>query len=594
MCGIACYTGKRKASEVVLKGLSVLEYRGYDSAGIALFDDKGELCIAKKAGYVSTLKKLAQNLEGHCAIGHTRWATHGPPTDENSHPHKRGDFCVVHNGIIENFLTLKKSLQKQGKKFVTQTDTEVIAALLEHCFDGDVFNTISIVAQKLRGSFALAILHKDSPDKIYVVKKKSPLVVGVGDGECFVSSDPMAFSCFCDDVVYLKDNEMGIVWQGGLSVFDFFQNKKTVKVQKTDVIHIEEGQKIKSHTKKEIFEIPSALRKTANDFFADSVITAKAIDIFSKNVKVIMTGCGTAYNACLVGKYIWESVLRVPVEAEIASEYRYKNPIAGKGCLFVAISQSGETADTIEATKLAKSKGADIIVITNVSHSTLTKYADLVLHTKAGCEVAVAATKSYVTQILLLLCMALLVCGDSKSAKQIKKQIEDLPTLATKALALEGKIESLAKAHCKKQAVFFVGRGLDYPLATEGALKLKEVSYVHSQGFAAGELKHGSLALVDKNVLVICLVTQKRVADKMMSALHEVVSRGGKAVVFTQIEKVAENLDDEQVIRLPCTSDLIMPVIAAIPCQLFAYYMSIERGLNPDRPRNLAKSVTVE
>ena len=574
-------------------GLQLLEYRGYDSAGIALFDSEGKLQITKRAGYVSQLAKAVSGDDARCAIGHTRWATHGIANETNCHPHCCGKFCVVHNGIIENFATLKKQLLQKGKKFLSQTDSEVIAVLLDDCYCGDVLDAVGRVAKKLKGSFALAILCTDFKDKIYLAKKDSPLCVGIGDDECFVSSDHIAFAKYTDNVVFFKDNEMGVVSKNGVELFDFCKNKKALRYTNQNICDEYFCDKTKSYTHKEIFEIPKAIRRTANEFFADEVIKQKAIDIFAKNDKVILTGCGTAYNACLVGKYIWESVLRIPVEAELASELRYKNPVMGKGTLLVAVSQSGETADTLQATKLAKSKGADVIVITNVCHSSLTKLADLVLHTKAGREVAVAATKSYVTQVLLFLCMATIVCKD-KAIKEIKKQIDDLPYLATKALLLEDKVSKFAKEFCKKQGVFFVGRGLDYPLATEGSLKLKEVTYMHSQGFAAGELKHGSLALIDKNVLVVGLVTQKKVADKTMSALHEVISRGGKVLLVTQFEKKAKDFGCDGILQLPPATDLLMPMIAIIPLQLFAYHVSVARGINPDKPRNLAKSVTVE
>lgn len=594
MCGITGYTGKRKASEVVVDGLALLEYRGYDSAGIALFDEKGNLQITKKAGFVSHLKKAVYGKEGCCGIGHTRWATHGIPNETNCHPHCCGKFCVVHNGIIENFATLKKGLQKKGKKFLSQTDSEVVAVLLDEVYDGDVLDSLGKVAKMLKGSFAIAVLCHDFCDRIYFLKKGSPLVVGVGKNENFVASDLLAFAKYTDDVVFLKDNEMGFVDQNNLFIFDFCKNKKVVHLCKSCAQVDNLSQPPKSFMHKEIFEIPKALRMTANDFFNDQYKKQKAIDIFAKNDKVIMIGCGTAYNACLVGKLLWEKVLHLPVEVDLASEFRYKNSLVSKGTLVVAVSQSGETADTLRATKLAKSKGADVVVITNVAHSSITKNADLVLHTKAGQEVAVAATKSYATQVLLFLCLACLLGKDSKAIKEIKKQIDDLPYLATKALLADTVVAKKAKEFCKKQGVFFVGRGLDYPLATEGALKLKEISYIFSQGFAAGELKHGSIALVDKNVLVVGIVTQKKVADKTINALHEVSCRGAKVLIVTQFDKLAKDAGYNNVIKLPGATDLLMPILAVIPLQLFAYHVSVARGLDPDKPRNLAKSVTVE
>lgn len=593
MCGIVGYIGKRRARDYIIQGLKILEYRGYDSSGLAVFDGGGKINCVKRAGYVSQLENATQNVEGYCGIGHTRWATHGAPSDLNSHPHSCGKFTLVHNGIIENFAAVKHQLKQRGKKFVTQTDSEAIAVFLDDVYDGDVVKALSLALKKLKGSFAVALLCKDFPDEIFVVKKQSPLVVGLGDGECFVASDCMAFSAYTDKAVYLKDNEIGVVSAQGLKLFDGNGNKKTVKQEKTATEYFA-PEDCKSFMYKEIYEIPKAAQYTAGEFFSNDKKKSQVIDIFSKNDKVVMIGCGTAYNACLVGKNIFEAVLRVPVETELASEFRYKNPIVDDKTVVVAVSQSGETADTIAGVRLAKSKGADVVVITNVAHSSITRYADLVLHTKAGAEVAVAATKSYVTQILLFLCMATVLSDDLKSIAAIKKEIDNLAQLTQKTLALDEQVHKLAKEFCKKQSVFFIGRGMDYALALEGTLKLKEVSYIHSEGFASGELKHGTLALIDKNALVIAVVTQRHLAEKTFNALHEVQARGGKVVIITPFEKAKNDVSCDAFLQLPSASGLVSPLSAIIPLQLFAYYMSVERGINPDKPRNLAKSVTVE
>ena len=593
MCGIVGYIGKRRARDYIIQGLKILEYRGYDSAGLAVFDGCGKINCIKRAGYVSQLESATIGTEGNCGIGHTRWATHGAPSDVNSHPHTCGKFTLVHNGIIENFVSIKSQLANKGKRFLTQTDSEAIAVFLDDVYDGDVIKALSAALKKLKGSFALAILCKDFPDKIFVVKKQSPLVVGIGDAECFVASDCMAFSQYTDKAVYLKDNEIGEVSSQGIKLFDGNGNRKAVKIEKTATEYFAPAD-CKSFMYKEIYEIPKAVQYTAEEFFANDEKKLGVVDIFSKNDKVVMIGCGTAYNACLVGKNIFETVLRVPVEVELASEFRYKNPIIDDKTVVVAVSQSGETADTIAGVRLAKSKGADVVVITNVAHSSITRYADMVLHTKAGAEVAVAATKSYLTQILLFLCVATVLSDDLKSVAAIKKEIESLPQLTQKTLALDEQVHKLAKEFCKKQSVFFIGRGLDYALALEGTLKLKEVSYIHSEGFASGELKHGTLALIDKNALVIAVVTQRHVAEKTCNALHEVQARGGKVVVITPFEKAKNDVECDAFLQLPSSSGLIAPMSAIIPLQLFAYYMSVERGINPDKPRNLAKSVTVE
>lgn len=593
MCGIVGYIGKRKAVDVIIDGLKILEYRGYDSAGLSVFDGK-KIVTVKKKGFVGELEKNAEGLQGFCGIGHTRWATHGAPSDSNSHPHLSGKFALVHNGIIENFDDIKRQLKEKGKRFLTDTDSEAAVRLIDDMYEGDVLKAVCGAVKKMKGSFAFAILCKDFPDKVFVVKKQSPLVVGLGDGECFVASDCMAFSKYTDKAVYLKDNEVGVVDKNGLSLFDFNLNKKNFRTEKTDIgDDYRLSENCSSFMYKEIFESPKALQYTAADFFADTAMQKQVIDIFSKHDKVIMLGCGTAYNACLVGKNVFEKMLDVDCETELASEFRYKNPKVNSNTLVIAVSQSGETADTIAAVKLAKAKGAGIAVITNVRHSSLTRFADVVLHTKAGAEVAVAATKSYLTQTLMFLLVATLLRDGSKVSEEIKKQILKLPQTAEQALKFDALMQKYAKKHCQKQSVFFIGRGMDYALAAEGTLKLKEVSYIHSEGFAAGELKHGTLALIDKNALVIAIATQRNVAEKTVNALHEVTARGGKVILLTCFEKLKDTKGAE-VILLPQTGGLLMTAPAIIPLQLFAYHMSVERGINPDKPRNLAKSVTVE
>ena len=593
MCGIVGYIGKRKAVDVIIDGLKILEYRGYDSAGLSVFDGK-KIVTVKKKGFVGELEKNAEGLQGVCGIGHTRWATHGAPSDSNSHPHLSGKFALVHNGIIENFDDIKRQLKEKGKRFLTDTDSEAAVRLIDDMYEGDVLKAVCGAVKKMKGSFAFAILCKDFPDKVFVVKKQSPLVVGLGEGECFVASDCMAFSKYTDKAVYLKDNEVGVVDKNGLSLFDFNLNKKNFRTEKTDIgDDYRLSENCSSFMYKEIFESPKALQYTAADFFADTATQKQVIDIFSKHDKVIMLGCGTAYNACLVGKNVFEKMLDVDCETELASEFRYKNPKVNSNTLVIAVSQSGETADTIAAVKLAKAKGAGIAVITNVRHSSLTRFADVVLHTKAGAEVAVAATKSYLTQTLMFLLVATLLREGSKVSEEIKKQILKLPQTAEQALKFDSLMQKYAKKHCQKQSVFFIGRGMDYALAAEGTLKLKEVSYIHSEGFAAGELKHGTLALIDKNALVIAIATQRNVAEKTVNALHEVTARGGKVILLTCFEKLKDTKGAE-VILLPQTGGLLMTAPAIIPLQLFAYHMSVERGINPDKPRNLAKSVTVE
>lgn len=592
MCGIAGYVGRRNARDVIIQGLKVLEYRGYDSAGLALFDG-GRLVTVKRTGYVERLDAATQNLFGNCGVGHTRWATHGAPSEVNCHPHTSGKFTVVHNGIIENFAYIKKRLEKEGRKFLSQTDTEVAACLIDRLYCGDPLKALSAAMRQLEGSFAFAVLCADFPDRIFVMKRKSPLAVGIGDGECFVASDCAAFSEYTSAALFMRDDEIGVAKAGSFLLYDAYLRKKPVRWE--DVGRGgEDDATAESFMKKEIFETPAALRETEKAFFDDDGLKKHVIDIFSKNDKVVMIGCGTAYNACLIGKSLFETVLRVPAEVWLASEFRYSDPIVDGKTVVVAVSQSGETADTLAAVRLAKSLGADTVAITNAARSAITREADLVLHTKAGREVAVAATKSYAAQILTFLCLVTALSDDMKAVAHLRKEIAALPSLAAEALSAEGEIKALAKKYCKKRAVFFVGRCADYALAVEGSLKLKEVSYVHSEGFAAGELKHGTLALVDKDALVIAVITQRQVADKTLNALYEVTARGGKVIVVSPFEDLIRETPFDGFIKTPLSSGLTATVAAALELQLFAYYMSVERGINPDKPRNLAKSVTVE
>lgn len=586
MCGIVGYVGRRNAADRLIDGLKALEYRGYDSAGIAVFDQSGKINVVKRAGYVCKLQKAVGNVKGVCGIGHTRWATHGAPDKINAHPHTSGRITLVHNGIIENFAELKDELQKKGAKFVSQTDSEVAAAFIDSVFDGDGVAALCCALAKLRGSFAIAMLCEGQTDKIFAVAKNSPLVLGLGKDEFFAASDAQAFCGLADSVVVMKDGEIAEICANGVRIFD--SKGRSVPLRKEKAAERSVAPTCRgSRMLAEIFEAPKALEDTAKAFFGTSV-QKQVVDIFSKNDKVVMLGCGTAYHACLIGKNLFESVLGVPVEAELASEYRYKKPLTDDKTAVVAVSQSGETADTIAAAKLAKARGADLIVITNAAGSALTRIADVTVETKAGAEVAVAATKSYLAQAEVFLCFVTALSKDMKAANEIKKEIFALPQLARRALALQDQVKRAARKFRKKKAVFFIGRGLDFALAQESALKFKEVTYIHSEGFAAGELKHGTLALVDKNTLTCAFITQRHVADKTLNALHEVRSRGGHTLVIGVDEK------GDGAITLPKAGSLFAPFAAAIVMQMFACFASEARGIDPDRPKNLAKSVTVE
>lgn len=608
MCGIVGYIGDEQATPILIEGLKKLEYRGYDSAGIAVIND-GNINIKKAKGRISELEEALKkdNLYGSIGIGHTRWATHGEPSDINSHPHlsQSGIIAVVHNGIIENYLPLKKRLIEEGYTFKSETDTEVVANLLEYYYKGDIVEAVMKVLDRIEGSYALGVLSKDYPDMIVAARKDAPLIVGLGDGENFIASDVPAILKHTRKVYFLDDKEIAIIKKDSVKIIDAFGKdvQKSVFEVKWDVESAEKGG-YEHFMLKEIHEQPNAIKDTlrgriVNDgeIVLDKVKITK--DEIDKIEKIFIVACGTAYHAGIVGKYAIEKFARIPVEVDIASEFRYREPIINERTLTIVVSQSGETADTIAALKEAKKHNSRVIAITNVVGSSISREADDVIYTWAGPEIAVASTKAYTTQLVALYLIALdlaLKKGtiEKEYAKQICDELKKLPEKAERILNYKDELQEFASNHFNTKDVFYLGRGLDYAVAMEGSLKLKEISYIHSEAYAAGELKHGTLALIENGTLVIALATQEHLFEKMLSNIREVTTRGGYVLAFAmegnkQLEGIVE-----KVIYLPKTREEVAPVITVIPLQLLAYYMAVEKGCDVDKPRNLAKSVTVE
>ncbi len=612
MCGIVGYVGARQATPVLVNALKKLEYRGYDSAGIAVLQDE-DIVVRKAKGALKFLERkiAAETIRGSIGIGHTRWATHGEPSDINSHPHTdvSGRIAIVHNGIIENYARLKEWLQSRGVVFRSQTDTEVIAHLINYYYEGDIFSAVLQALQRLEGSYALGVLCHDFPDRIIAVRKDSPLVVGLGQKENLLASDVPALLEYTREVYFLEDRELAVLYTDHVDLFTA-QGEKIIRAPyhvDWDLDSAEKGG-FEHFMLKEIHEQPKALRNTLTPRItkeADGTRSIRfdevAIDGAAwKNAKrIVITACGTAYHAGVVGKYAFEHFVRIPVEVDIASEYRYRDPVFDPSDVFIVISQSGETADTLAAVRLARSAGAKILAVTNAVGSTLSREANLVLYTWAGPEIAVASTKAFTTQLtcLYLLALKMAEVRGSLSHEQLQPltaELEALPAKAERILANKEIIQKFAARQFNKNKVFFMGRLFDYAISLESALKLKEISYTHSEAFAAGELKHGPIALVDESTLIVATATQRALFDKIASNIIEVASRGASSLVITQDQNgyFADCADETFVI--PDVSDVFSPIISIIPAQLFAYYCAVQRGNDPDKPRNLAKSVTVE
>ena len=610
MCGIVGYIGFNQASDFLLDGMAKLEYRGYDSAGIAVIGPENVIKIQKKVGRLANLEAIvkADPNEGTVGIGHTRWATHGRPSDMNAHPHasEDGKFAVVHNGIIENYMPLKEELIEKGYHFKSETDTEVVAHLLEDMYDGDFVSTVRRMLARVDGAYALEIICADEPDKIICTKKENPLVIGLGKGENFVASDIPAIINYTRDTYILSDGELAIVTRDNVSVFDREGNA----IDK-EVFHVswnaEAAEKggYEHFMLKEIHDQPKAVRDTFGTHISEDGKTVHfeelnwtADDVAAFN-KILIVACGTAYHAGLVTKQYIENLARIPVSVEIASEYRYSNPLTDDKTLCIVISQSGETSDTLAALKEAKRHGAKSLAITNVVGSSISREADNTVYTWAGPEISVASTKAYTTQLVAGLLFAVYLGQlngkmDPDLGGEILCGVKSLPTLIHEIFEVDEDMKAFAKHYGFKSDAFFLGRAIDYAVAMEGALKLKEISYIHAEAYAGGELKHGTLALIEEGVPVIALATQEDVYDKMISNIREVKAR--EAVVIGIGMKGDEELSKhvDHTIYVPRANKFIAPILAVVPLQLLAYYAAITRGADVDKPRNLAKSVTVE
>jgi len=613
MCGIIGYIGAQKASPILINGLLRLEYRGYDSAGISTVEPNG-LSVMKDKGRVKNLYDLdgIDDLKGTIGIAHTRWATHGKPSKENSHPHldNSNSFSVVHNGIIENYNELKKFLTDLGYTFYSQTDTEVIPNLIHYYYLNDktddkyrLLRAVANTCKKLKGSYAIQVLSKYLPDNMIVARKDSPLVIGKGDEENYISSDIPAILSFTKDFYFLDDNEIALLSRNNIEFYDIELNKLTKRVKSIDWnAGAADKNGYEDYMLKEIFEQPNAIRETIGSRLPENELCNFEDLNFSKEFlstinKIYIVACGTAMHAGLTGKIAIEQLCQIPVTVDIASEFRYRNPIIDKNTLCIYISQSGETADTIAALKLAKSKGATTLAVSNVIGSSITREADYSIYTHAGPEIAVASTKAYTSQVMLLNILALYFAEVLESVPtselvNLKKEIMELPSKIESALKCSKEIKQFSKKMYQEKDVFFLGRGIDYNTALEGSLKLKEISYIHSEAYAAGELKHGPIALIENGVTVISILTDEHLVEKTISNVQEIITRGARTLVITNKDLPSNNID--KIVTIPDTHVLLSPIISVVPLQLLAYYISKEKGLDVDKPRNLAKSVTVE
>jgi len=609
MCGIVGYVGDRQAAEFLLDGLSKLEYRGYDSAGIAVYDGEN-IRVEKSVGRLAALRdKIKGNVPmGSLGIGHTRWATHGRPSDVNSHPHTdcHGDFAIVHNGIIENYLSLKEELIAKGHVFKSETDTEVVVHLLEEVYTGDFVAAVRAVLERIEGSYALVFMSRRHPDLLICTKQDNPLIIGLGEGENFIASDIPAIISKTRRTYILADGEVAIVRKDAVEVTNHLGAPVPKKVfEVTWNAEAAEKGGYEHFMLKEIHEQPKAVRDTMSQritadkksiSFDELAWDADYLNSFNK---IYIVACGTAYHAGLVGKYYIEKLARVLVEVDVASEFRYRDPIVDEHTLLIVVSQSGETSDTLAALKESKRRGAKTLAITNVVGSSIAREADQVVYTWAGPEIAVASTKAYTTQLVLFFMLALYMAEIKKSiaaerTAELVAQLHEIPAQVSEILSDVDPIKTFAKQYGFNEDVFYIGRGLDYAVSLEGALKLKEISYIHAEAYAAGELKHGTLALIVEGVPVIALATQRNVYEKTLSNIKEVKARDAVVIGIaaegdTELEKYVDH-----VMHVPATDEFIMPILSVIPLQLLAYYAAITRGCDVDKPRNLAKSVTVE
>ncbi len=610
MCGIVGYIGKQESVPIIIDGLRRLEYRGYDSAGIAIVNREGKLEIKRSVGKLKNLESALEGkgLKGRLGIGHTRWATHGRPSEENAHPHRAGGIVVVHNGIIENYTQLKNRLIKEGCKFTSETDTEVICHLVNKFVKEG--NKLEIAVRKalkeVEGSFAIGVINEKEPDVLIGARNGSPLVVGIGENENFIASDIPAILNHTRDVIFLDDNEMVVLSNKKYVVTDLegIPIEKEVNKVMWNAVMAEKGG-YKHFMLKEIHEQPRAIMDTIRGRISQETgsVYLDEMKLSESEIKglkkVIVVACGTSWHAGLVGKFMIEELVRLPVEVDIASEFRYRDPIVGEDVLFIAISQSGETADTLAALREAKKKGARIVSICNVVGSTITRESNGIVYTHAGPEIGVASTKAFTTQLTALFLLAVYLGSirgkiDAKAAKALLQELIHIPTLIEDVLKHDKKIEELAGRYLNYRDFLYLGRGINYPIALEGALKLKEISYIHAEGYPAGEMKHGPIALIDEDMPVVVLTAEDKVYEKVLSNIMEVKARGGKIIAIASEgnREIATKVDN--VLYIPKCNHILTPILLSIPLQLLAYHIAVLRGSDVDQPRNLAKSVTVE
>jgi glucosamine--fructose-6-phosphate aminotransferase (isomerizing) len=608
MCGIVGYIGDDQATPILLNGLEKLEYRGYDSAGVAVYDGTS-LQVAKAKGRLKILSDMingGKDIHGTVGIGHTRWATHGKPSDINSHPQvsDSGKFAVVHNGIIENYLALKDFLIKKGICFVSETDTEVIAQLLEYYYKGDILDAVIKVISKVEGSYALGIICEDAPDQLIAVRKDSPLIIGLGEGENFIASDIPAILNKTRDIYRLNDNEITVLKRDSVTVYNL--DKEVVPKESFHIdwdISAAEKSGYEHFMAKEIMEQPKAVRDTVSPRIQNGRIALDNITLTSEQIKkfskIFIIACGSAYHVGVVAKYVLEKFARIPVEVDVASEFRYREPIIDDSVLVLVISQSGETADTLAAMREAKRLGARTLSIVNVVGSSIANESDDVIYTWAGPEIAVATTKAYSTQLSVVYLLAIYfadklgLLSEEKYAFYVS-ELQSLPEKITEILNNKENIQYLASQFFNAKDIFFIGRNLDYAMSLEGSLKLKEISYIHSEAYAAGELKHGTISLIEEGTLVVALATQQILFDKMMSNVKEVKARGAVILGLTTENNTKIEQEADHALYIPEICDIMLPSLAVVPLQLFSYYVASMKGCDIDKPRNLAKSVTVE
>ena len=608
MCGIVGYIGEQQAAPILLDGLEKLEYRGYDSAGIAVYD--GEKINAMKAtGRLKVLYEMSHGgemLPGTLGIGHTRWATHGAPSDVNAHPHFNAGrtIAVVHNGIIENYIKLKKKLEKKGYTFVSETDTEIIAQLLDYYYDGNPLRAITKVMHRVEGSYALGIVFSDHPDELYAVRKDSPLIVGHTKDGSIIASDVPAVLKYTRDVVFIENEEIVRMTREEMEFFNVDEEsieKETVHID-WDVNAAEKGG-YEHFMLKEMYEQPKAITDTFSPRIREGKIVIEELGMSEEDIrsirKIMIVACGSAYHTGMTSKYVFEGLARIPVEVDLASEFRYRDPILEEGTLLIVVSQSGETADTLAALREAKAKGVRVLGIVNVVGSSIAREADNVMYTWAGPEIAVATTKAYSAQLIALYLLAMKFAhvrgqlSDAGLADMIE-EMKELPAQVEMMLGNQSRIQKFANRYLAARSIFFIGRGIDYAISLEGSLKLKEVSYIHSEAYAAGELKHGTISLIEEGTLVCAVMTQEDLYKKTLSNMVEVKTRGAFVMAVTNVDNTEAEKSADYVVYIPKTNKYFTNSLAIIPLQLFGYYVAVGRGCDVDKPRNLAKSVTVE